>query len=83
MHIIDLWIYTESTRDPFLSLQKIEAATYMLTNTNLHIHSIAEKLNFYSEFHFSRVFKQYTGFAPTVYRKNYVHNKTLFQNQSD
>jgi len=53
---------------------KIEAATYMLTNTSFAVNSIAEKLNFYSEFHFSRVFKQYTGFAPTVYRKNYVYN---------
>jgi transcriptional regulator GlxA family with amidase domain len=56
---------------------KIEAATYMLTNTNLKVHSIAEKLNFYSEFHFSRVFKQYTGFAPSVYRKNFVYNQTI------
>ena len=55
---------------------KIEAATYMLTDTGMAVYSIAEKLNFYSEFHFSRVFKQYTGFAPTVYRKNYVHNNT-------
>lgn len=54
---------------------KIEAATYMLTDTGLTVHSIAEKLNFYSEFHFSRGFKQYTGFAPSVYRKNYVHKK--------
>ena len=55
---------------------KIEAATYMLTDTGMAVYSIAEKLNFYSEFHFSRVFKQYTGFPPTVYRKNYVHNNT-------
>ena len=62
---------------------KIEAASYMLTNTDQNINSIAEKLNFYSEFHFSRVFKQYTGFAPGVYRKNYVHDKSIFQDQSE
>ncbi len=56
---------------------KVEAATYMLTNTGATVHSIAEKLNFYSEFHFSKVFKQYTGFAPSVYRKNYLHNPTV------
>ena len=55
---------------------KIEAATYMLTDTGLTVRSIAEKLNFYSEFHFSRVFKQYTDFAPSVYRKKYINNKT-------
>lgn len=53
---------------------KIEAATYMLTDTDLAVNAIAEKLNFYSEFHFSRVFKQYTGLAPTFYRKNYTKN---------
>lgn len=52
---------------------KIEAATYMLTDTGIPIYSIAEKLNFYSEFHFSRVFKQYTGLPPSVYRKNYIN----------
>jgi AraC-like DNA-binding protein/mannose-6-phosphate isomerase-like protein (cupin superfamily) len=52
---------------------KIEAATSMLTDTDIPVYSIAEKLNFYSEFHFSRVFKQYTGFAPSVYRKNYIN----------
>ena len=55
---------------------KIEAAAYLLTDTNLQVHSIAEKLSFYSEFHFSRVFKQYTGFAPSIYRKNYIQNKS-------
>ena len=56
---------------------KIEAATYMLTDTGLAVYSIAEKLNFYSEFHFSRVFKQYTGFAPSVYRKKYRNETGL------
>ncbi len=51
---------------------KIEAATYMLTNTDMTINLIADKLKFYSEFHFSKIFKQYTGLAPTNYRKNYI-----------
>lgn len=66
----------KTTPMKYFTKLKIEAATYMLTNTNLYVNSIAEKLNFYSEFHFSRVFKQYTGFAPSVYRKNYVHHNT-------
>jgi len=67
----------KTTPMKYFTKLKIEAATYMLTNSHLQLHSIAEKLNFYSEFHFSRVFKQYTGLAPSVYRKNYVQNKIM------
>ena len=48
---------------------KIEAAAALLTDTNMSIYEIAEKLKFYSEYHFSRVFKQYTGLPPGKYRK--------------
>ncbi|MDC7241122.1 MAG: AraC family transcriptional regulator [Spirochaetales bacterium] len=51
---------------------KIEAAGAMLTSTDRPLLTIAQDLNFYSEFHFSRVFKQYTGTAPSVYRKQYL-----------
>ena len=51
---------------------KIEAATAMLAETTLSVKEIAAKLCFYSEFHFSRTFKAYTGLAPTNYRKNYL-----------
>jgi len=48
---------------------KIEAASSLLSSTNLHIFEIAEKLQFYSEFHFSRVFKQSMGLSPREYRR--------------
>lgn len=51
---------------------KIEAAGAMLSSTDRSLLTIAQDLNFYSEFHFSRVFKQYTGSAPSVYRKQYL-----------
>jgi AraC-like DNA-binding protein/mannose-6-phosphate isomerase-like protein (cupin superfamily) len=51
---------------------KIEAAGAMLTSTDRTLLTIAQDLNFYSEFHFSRVFKQYTGAAPSLYRKQYL-----------
>ncbi len=50
---------------------KIEAAGAMLCCTDRTLQTIAQNLNFYSEFHFSRVFKQYTGTAPSLYRKTY------------
>ena len=51
---------------------KIEAAGAMLTSTDRPLLIIAQDLNFYSEFHFSRVFKKYTGAAPSVYRRQYL-----------
>lgn len=50
---------------------RIEAATSMLISSNLLIYQIAEKLQFHSEFHFSKVFKQYTGLSPKFYRNRY------------
>jgi len=51
---------------------KVEAAGAMLTSTDLSLARIAHRLSFYSEFHFSRIFKQYTGYAPSIYRKNFL-----------
>ncbi|MCF7945720.1 MAG: AraC family transcriptional regulator [Spirochaetia bacterium] len=51
---------------------KIEAASSMLINTDLQIRLIAGKLSFSSEFHLSRVFKEYTGISPSNYRKQYI-----------
>jgi AraC-like DNA-binding protein len=48
---------------------KVEAAASLLADTHLAVYEIADRLNFYSEYHFSRVFKYYTGSAPTMYRK--------------
>lgn len=50
---------------------RIEAATSMLISSNMLIYQISEKLQFHSEFHFSKVFKQYTGASPKHYRNRY------------
>lgn len=55
---------------------KVEAAAAMLTGTALAVYEIADRLRFYSEYHFSRVFKRYTGMAPTVYRSQQYHRQT-------
>ncbi|NCB01811.1 MAG: AraC family transcriptional regulator [Spirochaetia bacterium] len=51
---------------------KIEAASALLTCTDLSVKEIAAKLCFSSEFHFSKQFKSKTGLAPTYYRRNYL-----------
>ena len=51
---------------------KIEAATSMLSSSSQKIYEIASKLHFYSEFHFSKVFKSHTGASPREYRKKYL-----------
>lgn len=54
---------------------KVEAAAALLSDTPLAVYEIADRLNFYSEYHFSRVFKHYTGSAPTVYRNEQYHRR--------
>lgn len=51
---------------------KIEAASALLTCTELSVKEIAGKLGFSSEFHFSKQFKLKTGMAPIYYRRNYL-----------
>jgi len=54
---------------------KVEAAASMLADTGLAVYEIADRLNFYSEYHFSRVFKHYTGTAPSLYRSEQYHHR--------
>ena len=62
----------KTTPMKYFTRLRIEAASAMLTSTDRPLAVIAQDLNFYSEFHFSRVFKQYTGSSPSQYRKQYL-----------
>ncbi len=62
----------KTTPMKYFTRLRIEAASAMLTSTDRSLATIAQDLNFYSEFHFSRVFKQYTGSSPSLYRKQYL-----------
>ena len=62
----------KTTPMKYFTRLRVEAAGSMLTSTNRSLAVIAQDLNFYSEFHFSRVFKQYTGCSPSQYRKQYL-----------
>ncbi len=50
---------------------KMEAAASLLSSTALPLARIAERLKPASEFHLSRLFKEYSGLAPSAYRKAY------------
>lgn len=62
----------KTTPMKYFTRLRIEAASAMLTSTDRSLSTIAQDLNFYSEFHFSRVFKQYTGSSPSQYRRQYL-----------
>ena len=56
----------------FYDEKRIEIAKNYLTQTNLTISQIAEKLSFADRNYFSSVFKKSTGISPAEYRKNRV-----------
>ena len=62
---------------------KVEAAAALLVDTPLAVYEIADRLHFYSEYHFSRVFKHYTGSAPTLYRKEQYHRRRETEGRND
>lgn len=51
---------------------RLEAARALLNSTTLSIKEIADRLQFCSEFHFSKRFKQSTGCSPSAYRKTHT-----------
>ncbi|MGE5557282.1 MAG: AraC family transcriptional regulator [Bacillota bacterium] len=48
---------------------RMDTACYLLAQTDLPVYRIAEQLQFYDEFYFSKKFKEYMGVAPKEYRK--------------
>ncbi len=53
----------------YIQLLRFEKAQHLLTHTALSVEDIATAVGFPDMLYFSRVFKQYTGFPPTIYRK--------------
>jgi AraC-like DNA-binding protein len=51
-------------------LRKLRYAMDLLKNENFQIGEIAEKAGYSSAAHFSKLFKEYTGSAPSVWRNN-------------
>ncbi|MDQ0874509.1 AraC family transcriptional regulator of arabinose operon [Paenibacillus sp. V4I3] len=61
----------------FILQQKIEAASFLLTDTNMTINEIALELGYHDSQHFMKSFKQMTNLTPTSFR-NASANRLLF-----
>ena len=60
---------TGTTPMHYIRGARLERSKHLLQTTGLSVSRIASALGFSSQFHFSREFKAYTGYAPTEYRK--------------
>lgn len=49
---------------------KLSKAKYLLESTDLPVCAIAERLGFYDEAYFCKIFRSYTGCSPKTYRKS-------------
>lgn len=61
----------------FILQQKIEAASFLLTDTNMAINEIAQKLGYHDSQHFMKSFKMMTQLTPTSFR-NSAANRLLY-----
>lgn len=57
------------TLHEFLQQTRLDLARRLLSDRRLAIKEVAQRLNFSSEFHFSRFFRRGTGMSPTRFRK--------------
>ncbi|WP_051656711.1 helix-turn-helix domain-containing protein [Butyrivibrio sp. AE3004] len=64
-------VVSGSSLKQFIMSQKIETASYLLTDTDKTISEIAASLGFSDMHNFSRSFKKVTGLSPTAYRNTY------------
>lgn len=61
---------TGKTFKDYIKERRIERAKFLLTNTNLNIHEISERLQFGSQSYFTETFRKTVGIHPTAFREN-------------
>jgi len=52
----------------YMLMLKLESAKVSLETTSLSVKEIGSKLQFYDEFHFSKLFKRRFGLSPSAFR---------------
>ncbi len=60
---------TGQTLSSFINQRRVEAASYLLTHTNLQVQTIAQHCGMVDVHYFSKVFKKVTGMTPKIYRQ--------------
>lgn len=68
---------TGKTLKQYILSRKIDAANFMLTDSNMPVSEIAKNLGFSDSNHFSKSYKNYTGLTPSEYR-NAFSKRLLF-----
>ena len=71
--------YTGQSPKQYIDESKMRRAAELLCSSNLSIHKIAERFAYSDPYHFSKRFKQLTGFSPKHYRASF----SLHRNYSD
>ena len=66
----------------YLTGLRVEASASLLAGTDMTLGQVAEKLNFYSDSHFSKVFKKSMGENPSAYRHTYIDSLLSKQKKS-
>lgn len=56
----------------YIMQRKIEAANFLLTDSNIPIHDIAEQLGFSCSHNFTRSYKNFSGLTPGEYRNTFA-----------
>ena len=56
----------------YVNRSKVEQSKAMLRDGGMSIAQIASELGFSDTSHYTRIFRQYEGVTPTVYRQNSV-----------
>lgn len=62
--------YSDMGFSEYINACKISESKRLLTESNLKVYEVAEKLGFESAFYFSKVFKKVEGVSPTEYLNN-------------
>ncbi|MNM04580.1 Melibiose operon regulatory protein [compost metagenome] len=63
----------------YMLLQKMEAAKYMLADTNQNINEIALQLGYKDSHHFMKTFKKIVGLTPTDFRNAYAKRLLYYE----